>query len=338
MELVNRTPFAADRLLHVDSDARERLVVVLKGTWTLGEDGQLHADEQPAPPQPQDDFHGEPDASSILAEAELGPTKPASEVLITGHALARKPGTRAMDVRFTVGRLRKTIRVFGERRWSKRLGRLGLSDPEVFDRVPLMWEQAFGGTDGTPKEKNQGAELRNPVGRGFAAKGSKLEFDGQLAPALEDPKDLLSKPAAKGSPVNFGPICRHWAPRRDYAGTYDEKWMAESFPLLPKDFDPRFHHAAPPDQIARGYFRGGEPVELIGLTPEGRTQFALPDATPQLTVKFRRRSEELPFVLETAGFDSDAGRLRVLWKAELDVHGEFLDILRMECRPEVNGG
>ena len=135
-------------------------------------------------------------------------------MLIGGDAIARKPGTRAMDVRFTVGRVRKTLRVFGPRRWTKRLGRFGLSEPETFDRVALCWENAYGGIDGTPKEKNQGREARNPVGRGFAAKGSKLEFDGELAPSLEDPQNLISKPTAQGRPHGFGPICRHWSPRK----------------------------------------------------------------------------------------------------------------------------
>jgi hypothetical protein len=329
MELANGTPFAAERFVEVDKDAAEQLIVVAKGTWMLDDDGKLVLAEEQPPPSPIDEFHGEPDASSIAHEVELGPVKPATEVLVTGHAVARRPNTRAMDVRVTVGKVRKTVRVFGERHWEKKLGVVRATDAEPFDRVALVWENAFGGVDETPKEKHRAGEARNPVGRGFRAKGTQLPVDGELLPSLEDPRDAVGKPGRKGTPACFAPICRHWVPRRDYAGTYDQKWLDEVFPFLPKDFDERFHHAAPPDQIARGYLKGGEPAELIGLTREGKSKFALPSCRPTLSVRLRARTEEVPMVLETVGFDTGERALRVIWKGRMRIHGEFPELRKM---------
>jgi len=43
----------------------------------------------------------------------------------------------------------------------------------------------------------------------------------------------------------FGPIGRHCKPRVQLAGTYDDSWTEDRMPLLPDDFQERFHNAAP---------------------------------------------------------------------------------------------
>ncbi|MCA9753792.1 MAG: DUF2169 domain-containing protein [Gemmatimonadetes bacterium] len=331
MRLTNETPFAMERFVEVDRDAAEHLVVTLKGTWRLEEDGSLAlAEEQPLP-SPLDVFRGEPDASSILAEAELAPLKPATEILVAGHALAPRRGTRAMDVLVAVGPIRKLVRVFGERRFEKRLAGAKIAGPEPFERVELAWENAYGGVDETPAEKHRSGDAFNPVGRGFRAKRSKLPVDEELLPNVEYPDDPYDKPGKRVRPAGLGAICRHWMPRLSYAGTYDQEWLDDHFPFLPRDFDARFHHAASPDQIARGYLRGGEPVELVGLTPTGRAEFRLPEHHPVVSVKLRKREERAPAVLETIGFHSDSQELRLLWKARLRVHRELLDIRDIAC-------
>ena len=39
-------------------------------------------------------------------------------------------------------------------------------------------------------------------------------------------------------------------PRVTFVGTYDERWRSERCPLLPSDFDERYHSGAHPDLIA----------------------------------------------------------------------------------------
>ena len=40
--------------------------------------------------------------------------------------------------------------------------------------------------------------------------------------------DPLKRPA----PVGFGPLAPHWQPRCDFAGTYDQAWQQDRYPVL----------------------------------------------------------------------------------------------------------
>ena len=75
--------------------------------------------------------------------------------------------------------------------------------------------------------------------------------------------------------AGLGPVACHWQPC-GWGGTYDEKWLWERQPLLPEDFDGRPPSLRPEDQQAPEYLRGGEPVELVNLTPGGLLRFNLP--------------------------------------------------------------
>jgi hypothetical protein len=225
--------------------------------------------------------------------------------------------------------------VFGERRFRRALLSKSIGEPLPFDRVPLIWENAWGGTDVTPEDpKHHGAEPTNPVGRGFRAKGSKMPWEDTLAPNLEDPAESLGGPGRKGVPAGFGPIGRGWLPRRGFGGTYDERWVAERMPILPEDFDARFHHAAPADQITPKYLKGGEKVELVGLTEEGELEFTLPVLRPALSCRLRARFENPPVVMDTVEIDATARRLVLLFKGQVRVHGELPDLRWTECTLE----
>ena len=117
MEAVNSTPFLMDRVVYLDRNAAERLVVVLKATYSVSARGEISVAKTQAPIHPGEVFRGEPGESSILHEAELGPTKPATDVFLLGSAKAPGTGIRSMDVSFRVGPVGRTARVFGERRW-----------------------------------------------------------------------------------------------------------------------------------------------------------------------------------------------------------------------------
>jgi hypothetical protein len=333
MEVVNPTPFLMDRMVYLDRNAAERLVVVLKGTWSVSARGEISVAKKQAPIHPGEEFRGEPGESSILHEAELGPAKPATDVFLHGSAIAPRPGTRSMDVSFRVGPVGRTARVFGERRWTSGMGGIeGIDGPMPFESVPLTFENAFGGKDVSAEDpKHHGEETRNPVGRGFRSEKSKAVFEGALLPSVEDPKRLISQPRQGLAPAGFGPVGRHWMPRRLYAGTYDGKWMEERAPLLPDDFDDRFHNAAPPELIVPGRLKGGEPVEIAGCTPEGRLLFQLPRIAPWAKVLVGRWGKTLPLELDTVTVDTDAMELRLVWKGEVPVHREVARIRSIVC-------
>ena len=85
--------------------------------------------------------------------------------------------------------------------------------PEPFERIPLIYERAFGGWDRShPETEKHGFEPRNPVGTGFRAKRGKFE-KGIRLPNLEDPQRPLKGHRDKPPPTGFGFISPHWPPR-----------------------------------------------------------------------------------------------------------------------------
>jgi hypothetical protein len=147
-----------------------------------------------------------------------------------------------------------------------------------FGHMPITWSRSFGGVD---PESPAHLELRNPVGVGFARR--EAVAGGKPVPNFETVDAPLSSWRDRPVPIGFGPVGRWWPSRARWAGTYDQTWLDEHFPLLPPDFDDRFWNCAPEDQQLDAY-RPGETVRLQGMTPEGDTFFYLPPAAVAVTV------------------------------------------------------
>ena len=101
--------------------------------------------------------------------------------------------------------------------------------------------------------------------------------------------------------------------------TYDQKWLDETFPFLPKDFDERYFQSAPEDQQT-GHLEGGEEAELLNLAPSGQTKFRIP--TVDLPVVFLPRNganEEVTPTLDTVMIEPDLGRFTVTWRPSAPV-------------------
>ena len=335
MQVVNETPFVPGQAILYDKTAAEHLIVALKATFEISDQGELAVAEKQEPLRLAEEFVDEPGTSSIVHEAELCPPKPSTDVLLRGHAMAHKKGTTSMPVRFRVGKVGRQAVVFGPRVWIKKLGFGGISGPEPFESVPLIWENAFGGTDQSAEDpKRHDWEPLNPVGTGFRAKHSVLPWVDQPLPSIEDPGALFKKHDQRVEPVGFGPIGRNWEPRAGYAGTYDDAWMQERMPLLPDDFDDRFHNSAPPALVAPGYLEGGLPVEVAGCTRAERLAFRLPEIGASVEVLVRDRKESVDFNCETVTVDTDTMQLRLLWKGWLRVHRESMQVQKVEFRVE----
>ena len=170
--------------------------------------------------------------------------KPRVDVLLTGEIVLASPAEQ-LDCTLQIGReLRKSLRVFGDRHWRQGGGgRMLPSRARPFVRMPIDWRRSFGGTD--PDDPSC-IDVRNPVGCGVRRRPITLE--GHPVPNFEDPRAPISDPLDQPAPVGWGAIAPQWMGRRDFAGTYDERWQEDRFPLLPSDFDPRFLNAAPADQ------------------------------------------------------------------------------------------
>jgi len=278
-QLQNRTPFAAERAFVRDKNGAETWVVAVKATFTIYPDGSTTLAEQQAAVCMAPQYRGDPLKSSLLYDSDLVHTKPGTDILLHGHAYAPsgKP-VLWVQVEMQVGNLVKRLQVFGNRYWEKGLFGLKMTSPEPFTKLPIIYELAFGGVDEFASTQRV-LEERNPVGLGFAIKAEHL-IEQRVA-NIEDPTHLITSWKQRPQPMGFGPLARHWLPRRQFAGTYDVQWEKTRQPLLPEDFDERFYLCAPPDQQVTGYLRGGEPVVLYNLSPNSSvSRFQLPSQSP----------------------------------------------------------
>ncbi len=313
----NQTPFAFEPVFIADEEGRPLLVPVVKGTWAVGPAGLSLLAEQPAVLL-EGEAHGDPATSSWRYEPEGTLPRPATDVVLVGSAVAPKPGTTEMLVALQVGAVKKGVRVVGDRAFFKSVGSVGMTKPVPFERVPLLWERAFGGWDRShPDEKKHDYERRNPVGCGFRSSHGQLE-PALRPPNLEDPARPFKGYGDRPPPAGFGFTSASWEPRIQYAGTYGPKWEDERAPLLPPDFDRRFLNAAPPGQICPGFLRGDEPVVVTGVTPEGGLAFRLPGvAPPAVEVSHTGREDAAVATrLETVILDTDRRILVLIWRGE----------------------
>lgn len=325
--LENDTPFAAERTLVCDRNGSDLWLVAVKATFLIKEGKNLELAREQEKVLLAPIHQGDPVTSSLLYESDLEYTKRTTDIILHGHAYA-PTGTarRQIDVTMRIGNITKTLRIFGNRVWDKGLLGPMLSNPEPFLKMPITYERAFGGTDlKSDNPKKHGWEPRNPVGTGFA--NEKGHIVGLSAANVEDPRSLISSWIDRPRPAGFGPIARHWSPRVKYAGTYDEQWEKERLPLLPKDFDERFFQCAPADQQSHTYLTGGEPIELINLSPNGPLRFALPRLNIGFTTRLGEGIIEHGAKLHTVILEPDIPRVILIWHTSLPCHGKKLSLL-----------
>jgi hypothetical protein len=330
LQLNNPTHLKCSLGIFPNPEGIECIYAVAKATFAV-----VHGRVVPAEEQVQitivDESWGDPLNSSLKSASEMTLVKPSTDIILIGHAYAPKGRARETAVRLRVGELDKTIWVFGDRVWLP--GVLGhtVSDPRPFDRIPLRYEFAFGGTDPDPYDTEQpDYEPRNPIGRGLVPRRSRLPTDGIPLPNLEDPDHLIQTPGDRPVPACFAPVCAHWEPRRSFAGTYDDTWQKKRAPYLSADFDPRFFQSAHPDLITREYLKGGEQVEIVGASPIGTLKFLLPTCRPRMIFHWDGREIEQGPNLDTVIFEPDDARFSIVWRACLVTDKKTLRLSELE--------
>jgi len=136
---------------------------IVKKTYAINDDeGFL----EPIPQADQPEIAGptiyEDDLGrSLMYPGDIDTHKPFVDVVINGCAFA--PGgdrVTELGVSVDIAGRRKTLRVFGNRRWEKNeAGEVNFSDAEPFTEMPIRWEKAFGYL----------SNRRNPLGMGKEA-------------------------------------------------------------------------------------------------------------------------------------------------------------------------
>ena len=317
LAVVNRTAFEVVLVPGRDRDGRDFLTLIIKGTFAISPDPQTLslADEQ-AEVVFADEYHGEPGESSLKWKSEVAPPNGCTDVALVGHAHAEDGECSEMEASLSVGPVSKRLDIVGDRKWRKRLGLRWRTRAEPFDKMPLVYERAYGGEDkSNRKEKKQGFESRNPVGRGYAfSRRSKL-VHGLPLPNIENPDQELRRPGHCPEPAGFGFVAASWQPRLELAGTYDESWQRDRCPLLPFDFDERFFSAAHPDLIARPALVGGELVRAIGVSARGPLEFELPNVRFECHAVIDDDEVPLEPGVDTVLLEPDEDRVLITWKA-----------------------
>jgi hypothetical protein len=307
----NHTPFIADKFVLPTPDGQEGVLVLVKATFETNGGGAVAVAEVQRPIVLADEHRGDPSLSSVRYESDLALEKPFVDVLIEGHVYAPH-GRSATQVQASmrVGSMRKTLTVVGDRFW--RRGPIGLSpsSPQPFERLPVTYERAFGGTIGDDIYRE------NPAGVGFMGARAVDPTVETEVPNFEYPSARVTSPSDKMPPAGFGVIGRGWQPRASHAGTYDAVWLADRWPLLPVDFDPRYCQSASIDQQLPS-IAGGEPVVLSNLSEDGAAQFHLPSHQFAARFVYDRDRITLKMRLDTVLFEPDERRLTMLWRAML---------------------
>ncbi len=316
----------------MNPEGRESLVVVVKGTFEIPVDGkEARLCEQQEPLIEADTFSGEPGLSAPVHESDYAPLKPRCDVLLNGsaHAPGGRPAKKVM-VGLRVAGLTKSFNVIGNRYWQKSLMSISASSPEPFTVMPISYDKAFGGTDKShEKNSKHQAFMPNPIGVGFHSNQEAKAIKGKPLPNTEQVGKSVRKPTGRYQPMAFGPIGRGWESRLQYAGTYDQNWLDNIFPFLPPDFKDDYFQSAPLDQ-QMSYLKGGEKVELINLTPEGKTIFNLPKLN--LPAVFFLKSydrHETPMVVDTLVIEPDKDRFMLTWRASLPLKRNMFEIAQV---------
>jgi hypothetical protein len=334
MELINSTRMMAGYTLGIEPSGRELLVVVVKGTFRLpSEQGspsrpQLH--EEQAPLVTSDEFFGKPGLSAPKYEVDFAPRKRYCDILLNGHAYARggEPAKR-VTVGLIIGSWSKSFDVVGDRAWFV-AGHPRATAPVAFTKQPISYDHAFGGVDQRHADPAQhGAFMSNPSGRGFHKHLTSEWLEGSLLPNTEEIGVAVIHPEGPYRPMSFGAIGRHWEPRCQYAGTYDQIWREEVAPFLPADFDERYYQTAPSDQ-QMPLPLGERTVTLLNLTPDGRRDFALPHFEAPITVFLKNGGrEDFTGLADTILIEPDLERVTMTWRVTRPLRKSLFEIAQV---------
>jgi hypothetical protein len=227
-----------------------------------------------------------------------------------------------------------------------------LGDPDPVVEVPLRFDHAYGGTVHVPAPDGSGKPLAlahgdNPVGRGFLPRAEDLAEEHGLdrgvaadlchrwaaehpevpAPQIEPVDHPLRAPWPPPPLAGWGLVAKHWEVRYRHAGTLDEAWIRDRYPVLPTDFDPRYWNGAHPD-LQLDAFPEDAVIETLNLVPPSRAprqalRIALPGTRLDVHVRDAtvRRPITLRMKLDTVVVDLLAGQLTTVYRASLPDSG-----------------
>jgi len=319
MILSNKTPFVADTSILPGLDGSDELHVFVKASFNTRR-GPVLADEQ-VPLAMEDEYFDDPKRSSLAKVSEYSLGKVGTDIAVIGSAFAPndKPAVTS-EVNINVASIKKSLHIFGDRFWT----RGAISAPERYLTMPIIYERAYGGS--VELHGKTCYEARNPIGVGYSQSCSGDMVEGQQLPNIEAVGGLIRGLGDVVTPAGLGFIPAHWAPRIDYAGTYDQNWEKERAPILPADFDLRFNSCASPGLIVNGFIQGGEPVRVENMSASGLWEFKLPVVNLECEVVFRRQLQKLVMNVDFLVLEPDLSHFTMTWHGSIKIGEDINEI------------
>lgn len=313
MSIANETPYVVLPVPLLDAAGRDVLAVIVKATFTVDRAGALRLAEHPSPVRINDEPHDPDDpASSLRFPSDVCVWKRGADVVVVGDAVSREP-VKAMDVAVMVKKRVVPLRVHGPRVFFSGLLGVSIGPAAPAARVPLTYEHAYGGMS----EDFSVVELRNPSGVGVARSASDLV--GRRAPQIEHPERPHTSASDRHPPVGFGAIMSHWSPRRERAGTFDERWQAARMPMLPEDHDPRFASVAHPSLQFEEPLAPGDPIRVLGMSLEPLA-FQIPSLPIAVRARYDTGEREVARPsIDTALIQPEPGRVELTARASFPI-------------------
>jgi hypothetical protein len=328
LDFNNNSPFAGTLIPSLDKHGNNFAVAVIKGTFDIHPNSSaLSIANEQMPIQMSDAFYGKPGESSIQYETDIAPIKPAIDVILNGYAYAPTGNASMFDASLQIDNHKKILRVIGDRYWVKSGFSWQPSSAQKFDRMAVVYENAYGGSIQLSDDPMD-TELctYNPIGKGFVdAKGKGLK-EGLALPNIENPSELINHYDDRPMPIGVGAIARNWQPRLGFAGTYDQLWQQERKPLLPMDFDNRYHNAAHPLFTLPKPIANDAEIIAINFSESGYLTFKLPNFLFAVTAIIRGKKITQIAEMDTIVIEPEINRVLISWRTAIPCANRFLYI------------
>ena len=303
----------ADITQMFDKSGTPHAVVVIKQCFSI----PLNDNEQPKPLAKnwslfyEDIFVDEPGISPTLFENDFVLKKQKCDIVVNAKAYSTQAQAKEASflVGFRVNDCNKTAEVTNEQ--SKSV------EKSQTEPVWLHYGSTWGGTWQTKKQETV-VFTDNPVGKGYVPKKYQDIRNNATLPAVLYPNTRSGAIDPETlQPCAFSTLARNATPRLGYAGTYDDTWYNEVFPLLPTDFDERFFQCVPEDQQIP-FPVGGEIVKFISLHPtKSRISFNLPTLMMPVVLKDAQANLYKPIpVVDTIQFDLEKQEFALVWRCQ----------------------
>jgi uncharacterized protein YjbI with pentapeptide repeats len=322
MNIVNDTAFHFVPITGRLNFPGHSLTIAVKGTFELSSGVKAIPAKDCLYPTGDEYYPDDIDRrGGLFYESDFTFLKPRTDLLLVGkcHAPGGKP-VQMCPVTFQVGDYKKSLSVFGDRQWKKRLLRWKATEPELFTEMDLRYEKSFGG------EKS----AENPVGKGDGPVWDDQGNEFRPLPNIEDPQYLITSPKRSPEPAGFGPLGRVWQTRYAKMGTYTSDYKVTRWPWFPEDFDWGHFNAAPPGMQVEGYLEGSEKLYFENLHPEHPQYHSqLPGINVRCFMNKRidpkkqeRSFEEVSMNLDTLWVDMEAEKLVLVWRGWTQILSE----------------